>query len=247
MLDPRPEAPPGTADAPVDPIDPGRRALAVLAGPRRAPDPRPPWSELAAAGWRPSVRDVRRGYASSPAGRTAVPKVPASRPSAILVLVCPGPADDDAQVVLIERSHSSGTHRGDIAFPGGVLQEGESPRQAALRETHEEIGIRPEDVEVIASLDVVATLTAFLISPFVGLLSTRPEFTVERAEIERVLVVPLADLAREGAHWHQMWNEDPRSVQPFFAVGDAVGWGTTGALLTHLLTAAAAGHRLEER
>jgi 8-oxo-dGTP pyrophosphatase MutT (NUDIX family) len=230
---------PGSGDAAETPAGrevPGRRADS-------APSP---WSELAASGWRPSVTDVRRGFAGAPPGRVVTPLVTASRSSAILVLVFPdGPSSDDAHVVFIERSRSSGTHRGDIAFPGGVLQAGETPVQAALRETEEEIGVPPDAVEIIASLDMVATQTAFLISPFVGVLESRPTFVVDRAEVERVLVVPLADLVREGAHWLQPYTADPESVQPYFTVGDAVGWGTTGALLIHLLTAATTGHLLE--
>jgi 8-oxo-dGTP pyrophosphatase MutT (NUDIX family) len=173
--------------------------------------------------------------------------VPASRASAVLILVVPGDEDDEASVVLIERSRNSGTHRGHIAFPGGVLKQGESDVDAALRETQEEIGIPCEDVEVIGSLDMIPTLTGFLISPFVGLLQTRPAFVVDPVEVERVIVVPLVDLVRPDAHWYQAWNpEVPSSVLPFFTVDDAVGWGTTGVLLTRLLTAAAAGHRTED-
>jgi 8-oxo-dGTP pyrophosphatase MutT (NUDIX family) len=244
----RRESLPELADARVDPTDPGRRLLDAPGSARTAPAPRPPWTDLAAAGWRPTLTDIRRGFAGTAAGRPAAPLVRPSRSSAVLLPLVPAEGgQDDASIVLIERSRTTGTHRGDIAFPGGVLDDGESPEEAALREAHEEIGILPGDVDVIASLDMVPTLTAFLISPFVGVLGRRPSFVVQRAEIERVLVVPLADLIEEGAHWYQAWNSDPRSVQPFFAIGDGVGWGTTGALLIHLLTAAAAGHRLEAR
>jgi 8-oxo-dGTP pyrophosphatase MutT (NUDIX family) len=250
MLDPRPEASAVQAGAPVQPTNPVRQALAGMTSPRIVPDPPPPWRHLAAGGWRPSVDEVRRGFAAAPAGGPADPLVPSSRESAVLVLVCPGrtrPRAGEAHVVLIERSHSSGTHRGDIAFPGGVLHDGESPVDGALRETQEEIGIPPEDVEVIASLDVVPTLTAFMIAPFVGVLRSPPSFVLDPAEIERVFVVPLIDLMREDAYWLQAWTPDAPSLLPFFAIGDAVGWGTTGALLVRLLTAAVAGHRMDER
>ncbi len=94
---------------------------------------------------------------------------------------------------------------------------------------------------------MIPTLTAFLISPFVGLLRTRPAFVVDPVEVERVIVIPLADLIRDGAHWYQAWSSDaPASVVPFFAVDDAIAWGTSGVLLSRLLTAATAGHRTED-
>jgi 8-oxo-dGTP pyrophosphatase MutT (NUDIX family) len=246
MLEPRPDSSRGTVGG-SGPA--GHPPVIDLSGPRRRPYPAPPWAEVAAAGWRPTVRDVRRGFTGAAQGRPVEPLVPASRASAILLLVVPGEGagNDEAHVVLIERSRSSGTHRGDIAFPGGVLHPGERAEAAALRETQEEIGVRPEEVEVIACLDMVATQTGFLISPFVGVMTNRPTFVVDRNEVERVFLVPLADLIRDGAHWHQTWSADPHSMLPFFAVGDAVGWGTTGALLVHLLTVAAAGSLMEER
>ncbi|SNQ50346.1 conserved hypothetical protein [Frankia canadensis] len=161
-------------------------------------------------------------------------------------VACPvdGGRADDAHVVLIERSRTAGTHRGDIAFPGGVLQPGEEPVDGALREVWEEIGVPAADVEVIGSLDMVATQSGFVIAPFVGLLPARPALLIDRAELERAFSVPLADLAREDAHWYEALMGNVRLAQPFFTVGgDAVGWGTTGSLLVRLLTAAAAGHR----
>jgi 8-oxo-dGTP pyrophosphatase MutT (NUDIX family) len=225
--------------------DLGQHGTALVLGPRLAPDGPLPWSDLAAAGWRPTTADVRRGFAGARDGLPAEPVVPNSRASAVLVLVVPGPdAGDGACVVLIERSHTSGAHRGEIAFPGGVAHEGESSVQAALREAHEEIGVPAEDVEVVGTLDAVPIVSGFLISPVVGVAAAPPAFVLNPSEVERVLVVPLAQLIREEAHWFHALHGDQRSLQPFFAVADTVGWGTTGALLAELLSAAAAGHRL---
>jgi 8-oxo-dGTP pyrophosphatase MutT (NUDIX family) len=203
-----------------------------------------PWSAAVRAGWVPTLADVRAGYAARVPGLRARPKVRDSKLSAILVPVFEEAGR--AHVVLIERSRDNGTHRGDIAFPGGVLRARESPAHAALRETEEEIGVPPADVELIACLDEVATLTAFLIRPYVALLPGRPTLRVDRSEVERVLIVPLADLARPGEHWLAPWGPDPSSRLHHFRIDDAVGWGTTGDLLADLLTTAAAGRaRLE--
>ena len=68
-------------------------------------------------------------------------------PSAVLALVYP--SGDDHKVLLHKRSQRVVHHKGDIAFPGGVQEEGESLLETALRETHEEIGVDPADVEVL--------------------------------------------------------------------------------------------------
>jgi 8-oxo-dGTP pyrophosphatase MutT (NUDIX family) len=213
------------------------------AAPVAPPEPTP-WSAAAEAGWVPTVADVRAGYAERPEGRRARPKVRNSKLSAVLVPVFEEAGQ--AHVVLIERSRVRGTHKGDIAFPGGVLHARETPAHAALRETQEEIGIRPSDVELVATLDEVATLTAFLIRPYVGLLPGRPVLRVDSSEVERVLTVPLADLARPGAHWLATYGPDPANRLHHFHIDDAVGWGTTGDLLADLLTAAVAGRTRPE-
>jgi 8-oxo-dGTP pyrophosphatase MutT (NUDIX family) len=168
--------------------------------------------------------------------------VAASREAAILVPLFA--RDGDAHVVLIERSRSSGSHRGEIAFPGGVLEPGESPARAAVREAHEEIGIPPREVTIVASLDAVPTTTAFVIWPHVGVLAGVPRFTPNPSEVERVITVPLVDLVGEDAQWWEPYG--PSAVQAY-ALGDAVGWGTTASLLTEVLTAAADGRRRQGR
>ena len=75
------------------------------------------------------------------------------RPAAVLVLAFPD--GDDACVVLIRRSTLVGSHRGEFAFPGGALDPGETPRQAALREAYEEIGVVPASIEIVGELDAI--------------------------------------------------------------------------------------------
>src|SRR6478735_8536342 len=76
----------------------------------------------------------------------------------------------EAHVILTKRPQTMPTHRGEIAFPGGKRDTGDPTLlAAALREAHEEIGLRPETVEVVAELDSLNTVASqFTITPFVG-------------------------------------------------------------------------------
>ena len=113
-------------------------------------------------------------------------------PSAVLVLVYP--SGDDHSVLLHKRSQRVVHHKGDIAFPGGVQEEGESLLDTALRETHEEIGVDPADVEVLGRLDDTPTTANYLISPYVGTILSPYEFRPNGDEVEALLEAPVSGL-----------------------------------------------------
>lgn len=113
-------------------------------------------------------------------------------PSAVLVLVYT--SGDDHSVLLHKRSQRVVHHKGDIAFPGGVQEEGESLLDTALRETHEEIGVDPADVEVLGRLDDTPTTANYLISPYVGTIPSPYEFRPNGDEVEALLEAPVSGL-----------------------------------------------------
>ena len=195
-----------------------------------------PWHALAAEpdGDRlDRLRAAIDGRTPRPANPTGPPDV---RAAAVLVpLVVDG---DNVGVVLTRRASHLRKHTGEVAFPGGAIDEGERPADAALREAHEEVGIDPGTVEVLGELDHIATVgSRFTIAPFVGLLTAPPVLQPNASEIERAFVVPLAELLdretwREEV-WQLPWGEFD---MPFFELeGDTV-WGATGRILHQLLT-----------
>lgn len=116
----------------------------------------------------------------APAGR---------RPSAVLI---PLMIDEGVlKVVLTERSSSLRHHAGQISFPGGRIDEGEVPHTAALREANEEIGLKPEDVELIGFLPGVITTANYHIVPILGLIKGTPTLTKQPDEVARILIEPL--------------------------------------------------------
>src|SRR2546425_13341591 len=96
---------------------------------------------------------------------------PEAAPAAVLILV--QDKDGEPHVLFTERTHQVEHHKGQICFPGGACDETDDSLEAtALRETFEEIGVRPEHVRIIGQLDDMVTISNFRVTPYVGLLSS---------------------------------------------------------------------------
>lgn len=116
-----------------------------------------------------------------------------ARAAAVLVPVVANP---EPSLILTVRTDTLPSHKGQISFPGGSIDDDDpSPEFAALRETEEEIGLDPNAVEVIGELDTMPTfVSGYVISPFVGWLNERPTLQPNPAEVAEVLIVPIASL-----------------------------------------------------
>lgn len=158
------------------------------------------------------------------------------RPSAVLA-----PVYDDAglgYVVLTRRTMHLSSHQGEVSFPGGRVEPGETTEDAARREAHEEVGIEPQTVEIIGELDHLSTVSSgSFIAPYIGALPGRPETVPNPGEVDAVLHVPLAELADPAIYREELWvfpDGIERSIHFFELVGDTV-WGATAAMLRQLL------------
>ena len=95
-------------------------------------------------------------------------------------------------VLLTQRSADLKHHAGQISFPGGRMETGDRDiAHTALREAHEEVGIRPEEVSVIGYLDPMPTVTGYAVTPVVGLVAGQAEVSVDHTEVEYAFEVPL--------------------------------------------------------
>ena len=171
--------------------------------------------------------DLNPHLAATPAGV-------ASRPAAVLVPVVGD--DDGLQVILTKRSENLPSHGGQVAFPGGKIDAGDaSPLAAALRETHEETGIRARFVEPLGYLDVYQTRTGFRIVPVVAMLRPGFELVPEPGEVDDIFTVPLAFLMDPANHQRmsRVWQGAARE---FYAMpyGDRFIWGATAGMLRNL-------------
>ncbi len=145
----------------------------------------------------------------------------------------------EAYVLLTERTQHVEHHKGQISFPGGA-QDPEDPDllTTALRESYEETGIRPEDVEVIGQLDDILTITNFLVRPYVGVIHSYAgyPFAPNPREVATLLEVPVSHLL-DGRHMElelRQWHGVPVLV-PAFLWGNYRIWGATARILKQLL------------
>lgn len=110
--------------------------------------------------------------------------------SSVLLLLFPD--DDGLKVCLIKRPTFMKHHAGQIALPGGRIEPNETAKETALRETYEEIGITSENIRILGTLSsFYVEVSCFQITPFVGWLNTKPEFTLCADEVEKTILFPI--------------------------------------------------------
>ena len=183
-----------------------------------------PWSQLPEEQRRAITLDeVRRALAAIPRGdlqagsavaawqRVTPAELPSgadARPAAVLCLLFEH--DGETNVVLTRRAAHLRSHSGEVSFPGGRLQPGELPLQAALREANEEIGVDAGAIEIIGQLTPLTTVRSpALVHCFVGCFRPAPParltFSFDPGEVEKVFWVSLAGLAVEGIYHEELW------------------------------------------
>jgi 8-oxo-dGTP pyrophosphatase MutT (NUDIX family) len=202
-----------------------------------SPGAAPPWNAVSRHA-RIEVADLAAAIARRGAGRLPVVDFPDGRHSAVLVALFPG--ESGAEVVLTRRSRSLASHRGEISFPGGRLDPGETAVEAALREAFEEVALDPSLVTVVGELDHLATMVSrSLIVPVVGTLAERPELRASASEVDRILTTPLGDFLDDTVYREERWGRPPldRAVH-FFELHDETVWGATARILVQLLSIA---------
>lgn len=161
---------------------------------------------------------------------------PSRRPAAVLCALFD--EGGQAHVVLTRRSSRLRSHTHQVSFPGGRLERGEIHVAAALRETREEVGIPPSDVEIIGQLTPLRTVVnPAPITPFIGVLPGRPTLVPNPSEVERAFTVPLVELLDPAVHRRELWtfpDGKERQMDFFELLGDTV-WGATAHMLIELL------------
>lgn len=102
-------------------------------------------------------------------------------------------------LLLTRRASGLRSHAGQWALPGGRMDEGETPEQAALRELQEEIGLMPDPSAVIGRLDDYATRSGYLITPVVVWLDAAPDLQLNSQEVHSAHRIPVSELMRADA------------------------------------------------
>jgi mutator protein MutT len=140
--------------------------------------------------------------------------------------------NDGWSILFTKRSENLAAHSGQIAFPGGSVEAGESLDQAAIREAEEEVGIPPSNVELIGRLDDVITHSGFLVAPFIGVIREAFDVVIQEAEVVEVFQVPieaLLDIANPEVRYVPFRNQNYPAY--FYRHGPHEIWGLTGRML----------------
>ncbi|HEU5482920.1 MAG TPA: CoA pyrophosphatase [Sphingomicrobium sp.] len=153
-------------------------------------------------------------------------------PAAVLIAITD--RNEPGVILTLRREHMR-THAGQIAFPGGRIDPGETPLEAALREAHEELGLDPSTAEPVALLDDYRTVTGFVVTPAVAVVPPDLPLSPHEHEVADWFEAPLKHLVdpahqqlqmavfggRERRYWQIEW--EGRKI-----------WGATAAILVNL-------------
>ncbi len=148
------------------------------------------------------------------------------------------------ELILIHRSNKGTRHKGEMSFPGGKfeLEVDNSLKDTVLRETEEEIGVPKGNIRIIGCLDDFPTISKFIVTPFLGLISSNQKLTRDEREVQKILKVPI-DFFINKINFMEQEFEIGNEKYPVFYYNyfnEENGqtytiWGVTAFLITHFL------------
>lgn len=144
--------------------------------------------------------------------------------------------DEAWHLLFTRRTDRVESHKGQVSFPGGACDEGETtPEQTALREAEEEIGVHPGNVRVLGRLSNLITITYFRVTPVVGVVKWPAVFRVGEHEVARIFTIPLAWLADSTNRWEFEMPGRSRSLIAYHPYDGELLWGATARMTVDFL------------
>lgn len=159
------------------------------------------------------------------------------KPGSVMILLYPD--EGEIKFPLTKRPEYLGAHSGQVSLPGGKAEPGETPIETALREAEEEIGIRPDNLEVIGTLSEFFVIPSnFKVTPVIAVQRNRPLFIPDPVEVVRVLEGTISRLLRDDAVSVKEITAARvyRLNAPHFVMEDEIVWGATAMMLNELRT-----------
>lgn len=163
-----------------------------------------------------------------------------ARLAAVLLLLYP--KQGELHFVLTRRAERLGNHSGQISFPGGRIDPADAnATAAALRETHEELGIKLDDAEVLGELtELFVPPSNFVVHPVVAYVPTTPAFIPNADEVAEVIEAPvsvLLDVGTRGAVPRSLVSQGGKVVlTPHYLIAGHIVWGATAMILSEFET-----------
>ncbi|HAF27601.1 MAG TPA: coenzyme A pyrophosphatase [Bacteroidales bacterium] len=159
-----------------------------------------------------------------------------SRNAGVLILIYE--KNQEIYISFILRTEYNGPHSGQISFPGGKYEDGDkSIIETALRETHEEIGINPEMVDIYGQLTPLhIPVSNFIVYPIIGIHKTTPLFDIDPLEVKKVIEVRLNDLLNpDNCTSKEFKYGDLSFIAPIYNPDNITIWGATAMILSEFL------------
>jgi 8-oxo-dGTP pyrophosphatase MutT (NUDIX family) len=144
--------------------------------------------------------------------------------------------DEEWHLLFTRRTDTVESHKGQVSFPGGACDEGETtPEQTALREADEEIGLNPDDVRVLGRLSNLITITYFRVTPVIGVVKWPNVFRVGEHEVARIFTIPVMWLANPSNRWQFEMPGRARSLIAYHPYDGELLWGATARMTVDFL------------
>ena len=183
--------------------------------------------------WQPEITDENRHVIAADiiARRQAAGKI--TQAAVLIPLLL---HEGGLSLLLTQRTQHLHDHAGQISFPGGRMDpEDLTPEKTALRESQEEIGLNPANVEIIGHLPEYLTVSGYSVTPVVGLVQAQAEYVHDEFEVADIFEVPLSFLMDPANHQVRIWQSE-QGMRRFYAMpyGNRFIWGATAGMLRNL-------------
>jgi 8-oxo-dGTP pyrophosphatase MutT (NUDIX family) len=131
------------------------------------------------------------------------------------------------------------THQNEVSFPGGSFEFADQDlRRTALRETREEIGIAPEEIEILGGLETIQTVTGFTVTPYVAVLTWPIDLVINECEVDSVFTIPISWLMSKENYFEEDYHSEKYGIRKVIHYKDYKGehvWGFTAKLTQELI------------
>lgn len=182
---------------------------------------------------RPGIEALLRMATHPHPGGAGLPTGHLPKQGGVLLLLYP--IEAHLHVALTRRTQGVATHKGQISLPGGAREPGDrSLLETAMRETREELGVSPAQLQVFGPLtSLYIPPSDYCIQPYVAYVPVRPDFRPEPTEVAELLEMPLRHLLDPATREEETWElRGHPVVVPFYRLGEHKIWGATAMVLS---------------